>query len=312
VTIHHYYNNLPFIKNPVVTIGSFDGVHLAHQKIIEQVKQIAQSTDGQSVIITFYPHPRTVLPNADGLDLRLLQTLDERLEALEKAGIDHVIIIPFTAEFSNISSEAFTEKVLVDGLKTKKLVIGYDHRFGKDRTGGFEFLKSNEARFGFEVIEIERQKVDNQTISSSKIRKALLDGEILVANELLGRNFSMEGIVVKGKQLGRTIGFPTANIRIEEKQKIVPRDGVYVVKATVNNQTYGGMLNIGFRPTVGGLDRTIETNIFEFNEEIYDQKLKLEIIDFIRFEKKFASIDELKNQLHQDQVSALAKLDIKI
>ena len=301
-----YYGIKDFTKlaNAVVTSGTFDGVHLGHQKILNRLKEVAFETGGESVVITFYPHPRSVI-SPDNKTINLLSTLDEKIELLEKNGINHLVIIPFTREFSELSSEEFIQKILIETIGTKTLVIGFDHRFGKNREGGFDYLKENKARYGFEIEEISRHDLENVGISSSKIRNALLNGDVPTADHFLGRNYSLSGVIVKGKQLGRTIGFPTANIQVREIAKLIPADGVYAVRVYYREEEFGGMLNIGNRPTVDGTFKTIEVNIFNFDREIYGENLKVEFILKIRNEQKFNGLDELKAQIAKDKETCL-------
>lgn len=298
-----YYGIQEFkkLENAVVTSGTFDGVHLGHQKILSRLNQVAASTNGQSVVITFYPHPRSVI-SPDNHIVKLLSTLDEKIELLENSGVDHLLIIPFTREFSELSSEEFIQKILIEAIGTKTLVIGYDHRFGKNREGGFDFLKVNKEKYGFDIEEILRQDIENVGVSSSKIRKALQEGDVPTADHFLGRNYSLSGLIVKGKQLGRTIGFPTANIQVREIAKLIPLDGVYAVKVYYKNDVFGGMLNIGNRPTVDGTYQTVEVNIFDFDQEIYGENLKVEFLQKIRNEKKFDGLEELKAQIAKDKI----------
>jgi riboflavin kinase/FMN adenylyltransferase len=306
--VHFDVNTLPNIKNAIVSQGTFDGVHLAHKKIIERLKQIASIKDGETVLITFEPHPRMVLfPDDHGL--QLLSTLNEKIHLLEKAGIDHLIILPFTKEFSRQTSEQFIRTILVNKIKTNTLVIGYDHRFGKNREGSFEHLKESSSLYGFEVEEIPEQDIDDIAVSSTKIRKALLNNDIQTAQKYLGNSYSLEGKVVKGKQLGRTIGYPTANIEVENSFKLIPQDGVYAVWVWYNKAKFGGMLNIGNNPTVEGKGRSIEVNIFDFEKEIYTEILKIEFVSKLRNEEKFNGLDALKAQLHLDKQNALSILN---
>ncbi len=306
--VHFDINSLPAIKNAIVSQGTFDGVHLAHKKIIERLKQIASIKDGETVLITFEPHPRMVLfPDDHGL--QLLSTLNEKIHLLEKAGIDHLIILPFTKEFSRQTSEQFIKTILVNKIKTNTLVIGYDHRFGKNREGSFEHLKESSSLYGFEVEEIPEQDIDEIAVSSTKIRNALLNNDIQTAQKYLGNSYSLEGKVVKGKQLGRTIGYPTANIEVENSFKLIPQDGVYAVWVWYNKARFGGMLNIGNNPTVAGKGRSIEVNIFDFEKEIYTEMLKIEFVSKLRNEEKFNGLDALKAQLHLDKQNALAILN---
>ncbi len=298
-----YYGIQEFRKldNAVVTSGTFDGVHLGHQKILNRLNEVAKLSDGESVVITFYPHPRSVI-SPDNQTVKLLSTLEEKIELLEKSGVNHLLIIPFTREFSELSSEEFIQKILIETIGTKTLVIGYDHRFGKNREGGFDYLKMNKDNYGFEIEEISRQDIENVAVSSSKIRKALQGGDVPSADHFLGRNYSLSGIIVKGKQLGRTIGFPTANIQVREIAKLIPSDGVYAVKVYYKSNVYGGMLNIGNRPTVDGTYQSVEVNIFDFNQEIYGENLMVEFLQKIRNEQKFSGLDELKEQIAKDKI----------
>ena len=290
------------IKNAVVTTGTFDGVHIGHQKIIHRVKEIAHQIAGESVIITFHPHPRLVLFPEDN-HLKMLNTLPEKIQLLAASGIDHLIIIPFTKEFSRLSSVDFIQQILVDQIGTKKLVIGYDHHFGKNREGSFEHLKHYGPSYGFEVEEIPKQDINDVGVSSTKIRTALAQHHIEIANQYLGYPYAMEGIVVKGDQIGRSIGFPTANIQIQESHKLIPADGIYAVHIQWQSQTYKGMLYIGDRPTVQGSKKVIEVNIFDFDQEIYDEQIQVKLIQYIRGDQKFESLDALKLSIQQDEIN---------
>lgn len=298
--IYEGLDAFPRLNYAVVTSGTFDGVHLGHQKIIARLKETAARHKGETVLLTYWPHPRFVL-NPDNKDLQLLSTFEEKAALLETYGIDHLVKIPFTKEFSKLSSEEFIRQILIDKIHTQKLVIGYDHRFGRNREGGFEHLKANAAQYGFEVEEIPRQDIDEVGISSTKIRKALTKGEIQNANRLLNHPYSIEGEVVNGEQLGRKMGFPTANIAIREKYKLIPADGVYAVKVDRNGQQLNGMLNIGNRPTFNGQSKTIEVHIFDFDQQIYGEKLRISFVGQIRKEKKFSDLEELKKQLKKDE-----------
>lgn len=306
-----YYNLADFeaLKNAVVTSGTFDGVHLGHQKILQILRETAQKTGGESVVLTFWPHPRVVV-SKDSQDLKLLSTIDEKIELLESQGVDHLLVIPFTREFSELSSEEYVKDILLKQIGTKKLVIGYDHRFGRNREGGFDYLKTNSELFGIEIEEIPRQEIENLTISSTKIRQSLMIGEVNSANELLGRKYSFTGIVVKGRQLGRTIGFPTANVQVSQFYKLIPANGVYAVRTFFRNQWHNGMMNIGTRPTVDGVGRTQEVNIFDFDDDIYGETVTVEIIDYIRPEQKFNGLEELKAQILADKTKSKSILNI--
>lgn len=298
-----HFQKLPFA---VVTSGTFDGVHLGHQKILARLREICHTSGGQSVVITYWPHPRTVVSEAD--DLQLLSTIEEKAQLLDQQQVDHLIIIPFTRDFSELSSGQFIRRILVDGIGTKKLVIGYDHRFGRNREGSFGHLSENAGLYGFAVEEIPRQDIENVGVSSSKIRQALLYGNVHIATEYLGRPYSLSGVVVKGNQLGRTLGFPTANIHVSEPYKLIPADGVYAVQVIVNQSVKNGVMNIGLRPTVHGANRTIEVNIFDFDRDIYGQELTVFFVAKIRGEQKFSGIDALKIQIGQDKETAMQLL----
>jgi len=298
------FNDLDAVKdipNPVLTIGTFDGVHVGHQKILRQLEKVAKEIGGESILFTFYPHPRMVLyPENHGL--KLIQTEEEKLAKLERAGLQNCIIFPFTFEFSRLSAIEFVRDILVNKLHVKKLVIGYDHQFGKNREGTIEFLKEISEIYNFEVIEIPAKDIDEINVSSTKIRNAIHIGDIELANKFLGEPFELNGTVIEGNKLGRTIGFPTANIQVDSDIKLIPGNGVYAVKVEVLNKTFNGMMNIGTRPTVSDLNnRSIEVNIFDFNLDIYNQKITVRFLSKIRDEKKFNGIEELKNQLKIDE-----------
>lgn len=302
--IYHKLSDFKPLGNAVVTTGTFDGVHLGHREILSRLKEITKKNKGESVLLTFWPHPRLIV-SKDNDNLKLLTTIDEKTELLKEVGIDHLIILPFTREFSELSSEQYIEDILIKGIGTKTLVIGYDHRFGRNREGGMDYLVKNADRFKIGIEEITRQEIENITISSTKIREAILKGNVHVANELLGRPYAFEGHVVKGRQLGRTIGFPTANVKIQKDYKLIPKNGVYAVKVSLRNATYSGIMNIGNRPTVDGIGTTQEVHIFDFNDDIYGETIKVEIIAYIRDEKKFDSIQDLIHQIKEDCIEAL-------
>lgn len=282
-----------------VTIGTFDGVHIGHQKIIKKLIKNAKANNKESVVLTFFPHPRMVLQK--DLKIQLINTITERIDQLERLGLDHLIIHPFDKDFSRLTAFDFVRDVLVNKLDIDKLIIGYDHHFGKNREGNIEQLTEYSYLYDFKVEEIPAQDIDNVSISSTKIRKALLSGHLKTANNYLGYNFSIKGIVVKGKQLGNTIGYPTANLNVKESYKLIPKEGAYVIKSVIENKMKFGMMNIGMRPTVGGNDRTIEVHFFDFNKNIYNQTIKVELLYFLRNEQKFVSLNELKKQLNQDE-----------
>jgi riboflavin kinase/FMN adenylyltransferase len=305
--IHNGIENPINVTNAVVTIGTFDGVHIGHQKIIARLKEVATQHGGETVLITLYPHPRMVLFPDDN-DLQLLSTQDEKTDLLHKYGIDHLVVIPFSKEFARLTSLEFVRDILVDKIGVKTLVIGYDHHFGRNREGSIEQLRELAPQFHFEVEEIPAQDIDHVNVSSTKIREALLNGEVETAKQYLGHAYSLQGTVVEGNKLGRTIGYPTANIEIGDKHKLIPADGVYAVHVLAGNERFGGMLNIGYRPTVEGKKRTTEVNIFDFERDLYGQQLKIEFEARLRNEQKFNGLDALKEQLAQDKINALAAL----
>lgn len=304
--IHYGLNNQLNIPNPIVTTGTFDGVHIGHRKIIERLKALAADNRGETVLITFEPHPRLVLfPEDSGLVL--LSTMHEKQELLKKAGIDHLIIIPFTKEFSRLSSNEWIN-MLVENLFLHTLVIGYDHHFGRNREGSIEQLKEFSKELEFNLEEIPAQDIDDIRVSSTKIREALKAGDVKSANSFLQYSYSFSGIVVEGDKRGRTIGYPTANLKIQDPIKQVPADGVYAVNVLVDNKTFQGMLNIGFRPTIDGKKRSIEVHIFNLEQDLYGKLITLQLMSRIRNEKKFESIDALKSQLDKDALVALNEL----
>ena len=283
-----------------VTLGTFDGVHLGHKKIIERLTQHSPEKH-QSLVLTFFPHPRMVLQEKS--DIKLLNTIEEKAELLEKAGLQNLIIHPFDQSFSQLSAEEFVKEILVNQFNVGKIIIGHDHRFGKNRSADIHDLIAFGQKYHFDVEQISAQEIDEVSISSTKIRNALQDGNIHLANEYLGYNYFLTGIIVKGKQLGRTIGFPTANLKIEEDYKLIPQNGVYVVKSFINEKEVFGMMNIGTNPTVGGQTQTIETNFLDFSDDLYDKKLKIELLHRIRSEEKFASLEALKERISKDKIT---------
>jgi riboflavin kinase/FMN adenylyltransferase len=308
--IYYSIEDFQRLNYAVVTSGTFDGVHLGHQTILHRLKEIAEKNRGETVVITFWPHPRLILKPEEE-SLKLLNTFEEKAELLKEQGIHHLLRIPFTKEFSQITSQEFISKILVDKIGTKKLVIGYDHRFGRNREGSFEQLKINGPAYGFDVEEIPRQDVDHVAVSSSKIRKALEEGDIDTANHFLGKPYSISGEVIKGDKLGRVLGFPTANIDIDSHHKLVPAEGIYAVTVEYGINTFQGMLYIGNRPTINGRHRSIEVNIFDFHREIYGERLKINLIQLLRSDSKFNDLEALKVQLHKDKQLALAALQSK-
>lgn len=295
--------------NPVVTIGTFDGVHLGHRKVIHRLQELAQKVNGETVIFTFYPHPRLVLNKEDN-GLRLINTLEEKKVLLEAAGIDHLVVYPFTKEFSKLTYVEFVEQILVKQLGMKYLVVGYDHRFGHNREGKYEDLKIFADQLNFKIERQDVLNMDAINVSSTKVRNAISEGDIQMANKYLGYRFFIKGDVVDGKKLGHTIGFPTANIDPQESYKLVPKDGVYAVKVDVDDKRYLGMLNIGVRPTVNNqLDnRSIEVHILDFNQDIYYKNITIHFYQRIRNEQFFASLDELKAQLAKDKLEVVRLL----
>ena len=301
MNIYHSIHDFTTSQKTVFTLGTFDGVHLGHTKIIERLLN-SSTKDEQSLVLTFFPHPRMVLQKES--DIKLLNTIEERTQLLKKAGLQNLIIHPFDQAFSRLTAEEFVKNILVDIFNIKKIIIGHDHRFGRNRTANIDDLIRYGNEYGFEVEQISAQEIDEVSISSTKIRTALNEGKIDLANEYLGYNYSFTGLVVHGKKLGRTIGFPTANLKIEESYKLIPAKGVYAVKCKVGNQLLNGMLNIGTNPTVLGEHLSIEVNLFNFDGEIYGEKITVELIKRIRDESKFNSVDELKTQLHKDALFA--------
>lgn len=291
-------------KIAVVTSGTFDGVHVGHQKILSRLREIAREKGGETVVVTFWPHPRMVL-RPDDDSLRLLSTFDEKAHLFEQQGIDHLVRIPFTKAFSQLSSDEFIRKVLVDKIGTQYLVIGYDHRFGKNREGGFEYLKEHDAEYGFQVEEIPRQDIEDVGVSSTKIRNALEEGDIFTANDYLGHPYHLQGEVVQGDQLGRSWGFPTANLKVPEKYKLIPKDGIYACRVHWQGHLLEGMMYIGVRPTINGIQRNIEVNIFDFDENLYGQTLEVFFVGQIRDDMKFENVELLKEQLGRDKVEAV-------
>ncbi|MFI2743008.1 bifunctional riboflavin kinase/FAD synthetase [Zhouia sp. PK063] len=291
------------VNYAVVTIGTFDGVHIGHKKIIDRLITSAKTNNLKSTILTFFPHPRMVLQQ--DADLKLLNTLEEKINILKQTGLDQLIIHPFTKEFSRLTATEYVADILVKQLQAKKVIIGYDHRFGRNRTATIEDLVEFGETYNFEVEEISAQEVDEVSVSSTKIRKALSDGDILTANAYLGYPYMLTGVVSKGKGLGRQIEYPTANIAIEETYKLIPKDGVYVVKSKLDGKIVFGMMSIGFNPTVGGTHKTIEANFFDFNQDLYGKKIQVDILQRLRNEEKYPSVEVLKQQLAKDKIASL-------
>jgi riboflavin kinase/FMN adenylyltransferase len=289
-------------KQTIVTIGTFDGVHLGHRKILEQITKNAQELHCESLVLTFFPHPRMVLQ--DDTDMKQLNTLNEKISLLDSLGVDNLVVHPFDKEFSRLTAEEFVKEVLVDVFKIKKIIIGYDHRFGRNRTANIDDLITFGETYGFDVEQISVEQLNEVSISSTKIRTALLTGNVELAAGYLGYNYSMTGTVTQGKQLGRTIGYPTANIAIAENYKLIPSNGVYVAQSIIDGNVIYGMMNIGIRPTVDGTVQTIENHIFDFNQNLYDCLLTISLLKRMRSEHKFESIEALKAQLAIDKVTA--------
>jgi len=305
--IYNHIDEFTPLKNAIVTIGTFDGVHQGHRQIIAGIKELARQTGGETVILTFFPHPRMIIHPEDQT-LKLISTIHERAALLEQLGVDHLIITPFSRDFSNQLPEAYIRDILVNKIGTRKIIIGYDHRFGKDRQGGLADLQQAGPVYGFEVIEIPEQDIDHVAVSSTRIREALLRSDIEQANTFLGYPFFITGKVIRGNQIGRQIGYPTANLLVEESYKIIPADGIFASKVEIAGQTYQGMSYIGHRPTINGMTRNIEVNIFDFNQDIYNQTVKMNFIHFVRHDVKFSSLEGLKEQLAQDRLDVLALL----
>ena len=290
-------------NHTVLTIGTFDGVHIGHQKIIKRLVEISEIKNLTPSLLTFFPHPRMVLQK--DANIKLINTIDEKKDILNQFGISNLVIKEFTKEFSRLTAEDFVKNILVDHLKAKHIIIGYDHHFGRNRNANIEDLKQFGKDYDFEVEEISKQDINDVAVSSTKIRAALQEGNIKIANTYLGYNFMLTGKVIDGKKLGQTINYPTANLHIEETYKLIPKHGVYIVKSIIDNNTVYGMMNIGHNPTVNGKHQTIETHFFDFNKDLYGQNLKIELLQRLRDEQKFSSVEKLQSQLHIDKKNAL-------
>jgi riboflavin kinase/FMN adenylyltransferase len=323
--LHYNINELPVFKNAVITIGTFDGVHQGHRKIIQKLKQQADKIKGETVIITFHPHPRKVVSSTI-LGVRLINTLEEKIELLDEAEIDHLVIVPFTDAFANQPAEEYLKNFLIDKLHPHTIIIGYDHHFGKDRLGNYLLLEKRAADYHYELQEIPKHVLDEIAISSTKIREAILNHEVETANKLLGYDFFFSGEVVDGDKLGRKLGYPTANLKMTDDEKIIPGNGIYAVYVTILKRTLSkknnsgtnsstpdhhttqklkGMMSIGFRPTVDGSKRVVEVNIFDFDEVIYGSTLRVTVKKYLRAEVKFNSLDELVVQIGRDKLDSL-------
>ena len=305
--IYHSIKEFNPSTRTIVTLGTFDGVHIGHKKIIERLVANAKANNGETVILTFFPHPRMVLQ--DGSTIKLLNTIDEKSALLEQCGVDHLIIHPFDQEFSRLTAEEFVESILVNQFQLKTIIIGHDHRFGRNRTANIDDLIEFGKQFSFDVEQISAQEIDQVSVSSTKIRNALNEGNCQLANEYLGYPYFLTGIVKKGKRIGRTINFPTANLHINETYKLIPKNGVYVVSALLNNQTVYGMMNIGFNPTVNGEKQSIEIHFFNWEADLYNHNIQVNIHQRIRDEQKFDSMEELQKQLLLDRDTSIQSIE---
>ncbi len=325
--VHRDIENLPVFRNAVVTIGTFDGVHVGHRQIINKLKVEALKLTGESVIITFHPHPRKIISSAI-LGVRLINTLEEKIEVLSGLGVDHLVIVPFTDAFANQPAEDYVRNFLFEKFHPDTIIIGYDHRFGRERLGDYKLLEKMASQYGFKIKEIPKHILDEIAISSTNIREAILHTDIEMANKLLGYTFFFEGEVVHGNKLGRQLGYPTANLKINDPEKLTPGDGIYAVYAevdrqwsmgngqnsdsispfTIDHSRYKGMMSIGFRPTVDGKKRVIEVNVFDFDKEIYGKTIRVYVKKFLRAEVKFNTLEDLVKQIDQDKIESLKYL----
>ena len=307
--VHYDIEQLPEFRNAIITIGTFDGVHMGHRQIIDKLKAEAKANDGETVIITFHPHPRKVVSSAI-LGIRLINTLSERIEILTQLGINHLVVVPFTEVFANQPAEDYIKNFLVDKFHPHTIIIGYDHRFGRDRLGDYRLLEKKAIEFNYQLKEIPKHVLENIAISSTNIRQAILHNDIATADTLLGYEFFFSGVVVQGDKIGRKLGYPTANLKINDDEKIIPGNGIYAVYTQPEGYTerLKGMMSIGFRPTVDGKKRVVEVNIFDFNKEIYGQTLKVFVKKYLREEIKFNGLEELVQQMDQDKINSLKAL----
>lgn len=304
--VYHSTEQMPAFRKAVVTIGTFDGVHIGHQQILSQLKQEAARIQGETVIITFHPHPRKVVA-AGQTPVFLINTIEEKIELLEKNGIDNLVIVPFTEDFARQTPEEYCEHFLIEKFHPHTVIIGYDHRFGQARKGDYKLLELYSEKLGFELKEIPAHVINESTVSSTRIREAILNGDIELAKSLLGYDFFFEGKVVEGNKLGRTLGYPTANLQVGIEEKLVPGNGVYAVTVALPDGTQkNGMMNIGVRPTVDGKKRMIEVNIFDFDKDIYGTTLRVYVKKYLRGEQKFDGLEALKQQLTIDKEQSLA------
>ena len=295
----HGIENFPASEGSIVTIGTFDGVHLGHQQILKQLIDTSQQSKLKSVLLTFFPHPRMVLQ--PDISMRLIQTIEEREKALRKTGLDYLVIHPFSEKFSRLSADDYVKQILVGKLNVRKVVVGYDHRFGRNRTASLEDMYNYADIYDFEVIEIDAKKIKSTAVSSTKIRKAIDEGDIVLANSYLGDPFTLEGIVVHGDKRGRELSYPTANIELQNKHKIIPKQGVYLIQSDLDNQVVYGMMNIGTKPTFDTTNPSIEVHFFDWNGDLYDQTLRVKLLKWVREEQKFDSVAELQAQIHADE-----------
>jgi riboflavin kinase / FMN adenylyltransferase len=307
--VYRNINKFSSENKTIATLGTFDGVHLGHRKIIDKLVAEAQIKNLESIVLTFFPHPRMIVQPQS--EIKLINTLSEKERRMERLGLDNLIIHPFTKEFSQLSAEVFVEEILVKKLNIRKIIIGYDHKFGKNRTADINDLIRFGKKYDFEVEQISAQEIAEVSVSSTKIRKALDEGNLPLANSYLVDPFPISGRVVKGREIGRTIGFPTANLELENLYKIVPKPGVYIVQTLWNNRKIRGMMNIGMNPTVSGTQQSIEIHFFEFNENLYNQYIEVEVLKYLRPEQKFESLEALQKQLKTDQTLTLAFFDAK-
>ena len=308
MTIYNNINEFNSTDNTILTIGTFDGVHLGHQKVLERLTNTAIENNLKSTVLTFFPHPRTIL-NPDK-PLKLINSVKERTELLNRSKVDNLIIHPFDKNFSELDPEKYVVEILVKKLKAKIILIGYDHKFGKNRTADITDLKIYGKKYGFKVIEIKAEEISNIAISSTKIRKAISEGNISTAKKYLGYDFSLSGKIVHGKSIGRTLGFPTANIEVKEEYKLLPKNGVYLIQSVINHNKYFGMMNIGIKPTIKESSKTIEVNFFDFEGDLYHKNIEVNIKKFIRDEIKFDSLELLKSQILKDKINCNSIIDI--
>ena len=308
MTIYNNINEFNSRDNTILTIGTFDGVHLGHQKVLERLTNTAIENNLESTVLTFFPHPRTIL-NPDK-PLKLINSVKERTDHLKSSKVDNLIIHPFDKIFSELDPEKYVVEILVKKLKAKIILIGYDHKFGKNRTADISDLKEYGEKYGFKVIEIKAEEISNIAISSTKIRKAISEGNISTAKKYLGYDFSLSGRIVHGNSIGRTLGFPTANVEVKEEYKLLPKNGVYLIQSIIDHNEYFGMMNIGIKPTINKSSKTIEVNFFEFEGDLYNKKITVSIKQFIRDEIKFDSLELLKSQIQKDKVNCNSIIDI--